>query len=351
MSQPVNTETLKADYPVEQVIARYGVDLHPSGRTLIGRCPFHQDGGRPNLSVYPASRSWYCFRCAIGGDVISFVQRTEGLGFLEAVARLTGDAHGQHRTTIAPRQWPKPERAAAPARGPAERACLAAAVELYHNRLLTEQSALAYLDRRGITRPLLERCRVGYAAGSELAAYLRWRRLPLQAAVRVGLLGRHGREFLAGRIVVPELRAGQPVWLIGRTFEADASGPKYLGLPGKKPLMGWEAAARERAVWLTEGVFDWLTLRQWGFPAVALIGTHVRPAALQALEQFERVYLVLDSDAAGQEATATIAAALGSRAIPVTLPGVKDVAELASRPDGRAVFARAGQFDDLEQAA
>ena len=351
MTQPVNTETLKADHPVEQVIAGYGVDLRPSGRTLVGRCPFHQDGGRPNLSVYPASRSWYCFRCAIGGDVISFVQRTEGLGFLEAVARLTGEARGHHRAVIAHRQWPKPERHATTARGPAERACLAAAVELYHNRLLTEPSALAYLDGRGITRSILERCRVGYAGGGELAAYLRWRHLPIQAAVRVGLLGRDGREFLAGRIVVPEVRAGQAVWLIGRAVGLDDTGPKYLGLPGRKPLLGWETAAKEQSVWLTEGVFDWLTLRQWGFPAVALTGTHLRPAALRALEQFERVYLALDADAAGEEATARIAAALGSRAVPVRLPGVKDVAELALHADGRALLVRAGQDHDLGQAA
>jgi DNA primase len=82
-----------------------------------------------------------------------------------------------------------------------------------------------------------------------------------------------------------------------------------------------------------------------------LTGTHLRPAALRALEQFERVYLALDADAAGEEATARIAAALGSRAVPVRLPGVKDVAELALHADGRALLVRAGQDHDLGQAA
>ena len=52
--------------------------------------------------------------------------------------------------------------------------------------------------------------------------------------------------------------------------------------------------------------------------------------------------MALDADDAGQEAAAAHVEALGPRAIPVRLPaGVKDVAELAARPDGRAAFAGA----------
>jgi DNA primase len=182
---------------------------------------------------------------------------------------------------------------------------------------------------------------VGYVSGDELIAYVRWRRLPAQAAIRVGLLGRDGREFLAGRVIVPEIRRGEPVWLVGRTIEGNGGGPKYLGLPGAKPLLGWETALGSPMVILVEGVFDWLTLVQWGFPALALVGTRVRPEVLRALgARFERVYLALDADDAGQQAAAAIATALGSRAVTVRLPhGIKDVAELAPRPDGRAVFA------------
>jgi DNA primase len=164
--------------------------------------------------------------------------------------------------------------------------------------------------------------------------------LPLGAARRVGILGPDGRELLAGRVIVPEIRSGQPIWLVGRTITPTEREPKYLGLAGRKPLLGWEAAASARQVWLTEGVFDWLTLSCWGFPALALVGTHARPATLRALERFDRVWLVLDNDQAGREATAHLRRVLGSRATAMTLPGVKDVAELAPQPDGRACFQR-----------
>ena len=348
----IDTDQVKRAHPVEEVVSRYGIELRPVGRALVGRCPFHPDGGRPNLYVYPGNRSWYCYRCAVGGDVISFVMRQERLGFRDAVARLEGDSLVACPTPPSPARRPSARPRRSFAWGAAERACLAVAVELYHNRLLTDPAALAYVEGRGLERATLERCRVGYASGEELAAYLRWRRLPAQAAVRVGLLGHDGREFLAGRVVVPEIRGGQPLWLVGRTVGPDGGDPKYLGLPGAKPLLGWETAVGSPTAIVVEGVFDWLTLVQWGFPALALVGTRARPEVLRALgARFQRLYLALDADDAGREAAEAIVQALGPRAVPLRLPdGVKDVAELAPRPDGRALFARALLLEAWELA-
>lgn len=339
----IDTDLIRHDHPIGDVVTSYGIALRPVGRALVGRCPFHVDAGRPNLHVYPDNGSWYCYRCAVGGDVIGFVMRLEQLDFRAAVARLEGAAN---RTSIAratPIRRPKPRSPHCRPWGPDERACLAAAAELYHNRLLDEPAVLAYIDGRGIEPVTAERCLLGYANGDELAHYLRWRRLPPQAAIRVGLLGRDGRELLAGRVVVPEVRAGQPLWLIGRVLEDEGARSKYLSLPGPKPLLGWETAASSATAVLVEGVFDWLALVQWGFPALALVGTHVRPAVIRTLgARFSWIYLALDADDAGQQTAAVIAEALGPRAVRVSLPaGVKDVAELASKPIGRAMFANA----------
>ena len=337
----IDTERLRHDYPIARIITSYGITLRSCGRTLVGRCPFHQDHGRPNLVVYPETRSWFCFRCGFGGDVISFVERLEGLSFRDAVARLTSGETSNARRTTSPavkmQIVPHRQRAL----GPAQRACLSAAVDLYHNRLLSEPDALAYLDGRGIDRTTLLRCRIGFAAGNELVTYLQWSGLPIATAIGMGLLRHDGRDFLAGRIVVPELRAGQPIWLIGRVLGSSPNVPRYLALPGRKPLLGLGALNNERSVFVSEGVFDWLTLRVWNYPAVALGGTHVRSSLLRALEPFTRIYLVLDSDEAGQAGTRALIGAFGDRIRPVTLPGVKDVADLARMPDGRERFSRA----------
>ncbi len=335
---------LKRANPLADVASRRGLDLRRSGTSYVGRCPFHNDQGRPNLSICaardPADDFFHCFRCGVGGDVIRFVRLLDQLSFREAITRLEGApalASAQPRRATLPRSGSTPGWAAP------ERACLAAAVTLYQNALLDNGRALGYLDSRGIDRATIERCRLGYAAGDELRRYLAWRRLPIRAAFRLGLLKPGGRETFAGRIVVPELRAAQPIWLIGRTVgEPGGDTLKYLGLPGRgrKPLLGWESAIGQPCPVIVESVFDWLTLVSWGIAGLALLGTRVRPPVLRSLARFRHFYVALNSDQAGQDATALLVDTFGSRAVPIALPGVKDISELAPLPDGRERFLR-----------
>jgi DNA primase len=163
--------------------------------------------------------------------------------------------------------------------------------------------------------------------------------------LRAGLVNRRGQEHLAGRIVVPELRQDQPTWLIGRLLEVSANNkqPRYLGLPGRKPLLGWDHVQREPSVCLVEGAMDWLTLRMWGYPVLALLGTDLRTDLITDLRSvFQRIYLVLDTDTAGLEAAHRLLRQLDPIAVGVLLPeGIKDVGDLAPRTDGRGLFAEA----------
>ena len=69
-------DSIKQQDPIEHVVAKRGIVLHDSGAHLVGRCPFHKDE-HPSLCVYPETRSFYCFGCNAGGDVIDFVRRAE----------------------------------------------------------------------------------------------------------------------------------------------------------------------------------------------------------------------------------------------------------------------------------
>ena len=203
----------------------------------------------------------------------------------------------------------------------------------------------------GVDRATAEAWRIGYAAGDELVQALRWHGLPLGPALGVGLLDHAGREFLAGRIVVPELRGGQPVWLTGRLLrdteaptseEAEVPPPKYLVLRGAKPLLGATALQESEAVIVVEGVFDILTLRQWGTPPWRCSARHARPERRGATPSVPPRLRGPRSGRRGLEATVRLADLLGAAAVPVPLPdGTKDVAELAPRPDGQTVFAAA----------
>ena len=340
----VDTEALKLAHPIEEVVARYGVELKRHGRAMVGRCIFHADGGRPNLHIYADSQSWRCYRCGVGGDVVTFVMHAEDVSFRDAVDRLTGGRSGPVRPMQRSTPALRPSSSNPEDRTADELAVLQAATSFYHSNLLAEPLALDYLAQRGISLATVRECRLGYAAGDQLLSFLHWQQLPLGAALQLGLLTRAGHEFMAGRIVVPELCAGRPMWLIGRALAEDLADdvPKYLGLPGKKPLLGWNQARGSATVCVVEGVFDVLTVHQWGYPVVGLLGTNARPDQVDQLRGFSRAYLVLDTDDAGVEATLALYEAIGPTAVPVALPeDIKDPAELASRLDGQAVFAEA----------
>jgi len=253
-TERIDTERIREQHPIAEVIERYGIQLRRAGSALVGRSPFHADGGRPNLFVYVRSARFVCFRCQVRGDAIAFVQQIEQLSFRDAAQRL--DACAVKPLALIVRR-PRPFPHGSPVRGDDEVRALAAAVELNANRLLGDERALGYLAERGFSRDLLVRQSVGFAAGDELVPYLAWRNVPASAARRVGLLRADGRERLSGRIVFPEIRQRQPVWVIGRLLAPAADLPRYLGLPGSKPLMGWDQASRDRrGVCVVEGPLD-----------------------------------------------------------------------------------------------
>jgi len=72
--------------PIIETISRY-VSLRRSGRELVGLCPFHSEK-TPSFSVNEEKGVFHCFGCGESGDVIAFVQKVEGVGFLEALSIL-----------------------------------------------------------------------------------------------------------------------------------------------------------------------------------------------------------------------------------------------------------------------
>ena len=356
---------IKHRNPIEEVVAGHGVALRRSGTHLVGLCPFHQDE-HPSLVVYPGTRSFYCFGCGASGDVIDYVRRADGLSFVDALERL--GSHRDGRASLAGQAVrpsnPLNRGGSDPDRGAAfserlsldDRMILTAACGVYHEILLHTPKALRYLEERGIGMPVVQRCQVGFSDGRSLRRYLQSRRLSLRRATEMGLFWpKHGRgETMAGRIVVPELRAGQCIWMLGRAMPTgrqaldsearlvrDDRQPKYRGLSLPKPVLGYERVRGRPRVFVTEGAFDYLTGVSWGLPMCALLGTQVRAHRLAFLERARRVLIVFDNDEPGREAASELAGRLGPRARVVRLPeGAKDLNDLARHRDGRATFFR-----------
>ena len=342
-SATVDIAELKARHPLGDAVEAAGVALRGKGRVRQGVCPFHQEA-EGSFTVYSDSERFWCFGCGSGGDVLDFVQRMEGLTLPEAIRRLD-DGSGP---VAAPRPQPaSTQRPAAPALPPRDPALLTAAARFYAGQLRRGGAARDYLASRGIGSDAALHLSLGYAPGRGLREYLQSAGFTGHRLRDSGLFLERGAERFAGMVTVPDIASGRARWLTGRAVDPQAK-PRFQAVPGPKPALGL-ARLGPAPPWaiVAEGVFDWLTLAAWGYPACAALGTQGLERVAEALRGCPRIFLAFDNDDAGRTATAHLQTLLGRRAAVVSLPqGIADVGELAALPHGQHLFRRL-----LERAA
>lgn len=288
------------------------VTLKRAGRSYKGLCPFH-DEKTPSFNVNPDRQSFYCFGCQEGGDVFSFLMKTENLTFLEAVRSLAKDSGIE-----IPRGSGGDEGS-----GLSERifAANAALLERYQAELAAPGCAgMHYLRERGVDEETARRFRIGFAPDrwDYAVAALREARIPAEIGEKAGLVSRRERgghyDRLRGRVLFPiEDVRGRVLGFGGRAIAAEQE-PKYLNTPEspvfrkREALYGFPAALEPirrsgRAV-VVEGYFDQIALCRAGVgEALATCGTALTPDHARGLHRRTRtVVLLFDGDAAGERA-------------------------------------------------
>ena len=329
----VDIAELKARHPLGDAVEAAGFALRGKGRVRQGVCPFHKEG-EGSFTVYADTERFYCFGCGAGGDVLDFMQRMEGLTLPEAIRRLDG---GSPPVTapVAPRKPPSPPL---PPRDPA---LVTAAARYYAGQLRRSTEVRDYLASRGIGPDAALWMGLGYAPGRGLREYLEAAGYGGDRIAASGLFLERGAERFSGMITVPDLAHGLVRWLTGRAVDAQAK-PRFQAVPGPKPVLGL-AGLGPAPPWVivAEGVFDYLALTTWGYPACAALGTQGMDKVAAALRGCPRVFLAFDNDDAGREAVQGLKDLLGRRAAVVNLPqGISDVGELATRPNGQLILRR-----------
>jgi DNA primase len=234
--------------------------------------------------------------------------------------------------------------------------------------------AEAYARSRGFTPETTGHWRFGYAVPSatNLLDRLGAAGWPEGTLVEAGLCRPSERgtiDLFRDRLVFPILdRDGIRILGFGsrRLRDDDKAVPKYVNSPAtalfakNETLYGWPnmpdiIAAGEAIV--VEGNLDMIACYQAGIRnVVAAAGTAVTAEHLYALgEAGVRITLVLDSDAAGQNATRRTLLLEAAERVDIgvaVMAGGKDPAELLGTPDGLAAFrtlldARVGRWEHL----
>ncbi|CAH2604926.1 DNA primase [Rhodovastum atsumiense] len=350
---PAFLDELRARTPLPAVIGRR-VKLARAGRQWKGCCPFH---GEKTPSFYVYDDHYHCFGCGEHGDAISFVMRSQGVSFTEAVEQLAAEAG---------LEVPKPS----PAVAAAERrrldlyAVLEAATQAFQRRLFLPEGAraLAYLRNRGLTDATIRGFGLGWAGEGRgaLAAELAREGIEPAQLIEAGLMkpaesGRPAADMFFNRVMFPiRDRRGRTISFGGRIL-GDGQ-PKYVNGPEtavfakRRTLFGLdlarEAAHGGASVVAVEGYMDVIALHQAGFGgAVAPLGTALTEEQLAELWRLSPVpVLCFDGDAAGARAAGRAAELAlphltAERSLKLaTLPPPEDPDTLVRRPDGVAAF-------------
>jgi DNA primase len=329
------------------------VPLRRSGATWKGLCPFHGEK-TPSFHVYADKGFFKCYGCAVGGDVIKFVELFDKIAFPEAVRQLA---------VRAGLRVPEAADSTQDAESHQERESLLKAHELaaawFAEQLAGPLGATArrQLQDRGVTAATIELLTVGYAPASRdgLCGRLRKEGFPLPLLIKGGLVVQRDDgsvvDRFRNRLMIPISRDNGTVVAFGGRAMEEGQQPKYLNSPETpiyvkgRTLFGLhlskQAIARSRYAVMVEGYFDFAQAFQGGIQnVVASSGTALTPTQARLLKRFAtKVVLSFDPDAAGQGAAVRSSELLVGEGFQVNvamLPGGDDPDTYIRRHGGAA---------------
>lgn len=348
-------EQVKQKIDIVQIIEGR-VGLKKAGRNFKGLCPFHSEK-TPSFMVSPERQTYKCFGCGEGGDVFTFLQRYEGMSFLESLEELAskvGVELAEYR----------------PSTQDLRKKILLEVVHLaseYYSWILHEhkvgKQALSYLKKRGITNEAIKMFEIGYSPASwrSVSDFLMKKKGYKEADLEdVGLIIRSPKGYydrFRGRIMFPlKDHKGKVVGFSGRVMEADVKdhptheasewqGAKYINSPETRlyskgaMLYGFyenrSYVRKADKIVLVEGELDMIPSWQAGVKnVVAIKGSAFTEEQARLIARYTRnVVMALDADLAGEEAikrAISVAETMDLSIRVVQISGGKDPGDVAT---------------------
>lgn len=322
---------------IAEVISEY-IQVLPDGTGFKSVCPFHNDTN-PSMKISPNKKIFKCFSCGAGGNVIQFVSRFEKIGFTEAVAKLAKRIGIEIQTNNDPNYETKKRFYQ----------ILNESNNFFNFYLYNSDEgkiALKYLEKRGITKEIIDHFKIGLAPKENdyLHKALEQASFNVIDQIESGMVrkGQDGSiiDSFRTRIMFPIYDINdRVVGFSGRTYLENDKSPKYINsnenliFHKSEVLYNYsnakEQARKEDTVFVFEGFMDVIAAYKAGVTnAVATMGTALTKQHLKSLHALaSRIVLCFDGDNAGINATYKAAGIFATvNAIPyaVSLPDGMD---------------------------
>ena len=329
-------ERLNREVSLERLAVAKGVKLTPRGKELTGLCPFCGTEGQ-TLVIVPETNVWRCDgACQVGGHVVDWVMKAEGVSQRLAVELLRADVGG-FEAFIAQKRGRQKGRVAEKSTtvklegfeaSAEDHVLLRGVFDFYHETLKQSPEALGYLEKRGLrSSEMIERFRLGFA--NRTLAY----RLPQKnrkdgAEVRgrlqkLGVLRDSGHEHFNGSVLIPVFDdEGRVVQAYGRKITPGLrpGTPLHLWLTdSQRGVWNHDALKASRQAILCASLIDALSFWCAGFRNVTaiagldgLLDEHVAVFESHGIEQ---VMLAFRRSPEGDRAASKAAERLGESGI------------------------------------
>ena len=326
-------DEIKARLRPSDVIGRT-VKLRKQGREFVGLSPFTKERS-PSFFVNDDKGQFFDFSSGKNGDLITFLQETERLTFMEAVERLAAEAG-------VPMPTPDPQSAERDRvrQGLAEWLEQAGAWFQAELRRPVGREARDYLAARGLPEAEWARFGIGYAPGGRTALkdYLVAKGARPGELVEAGLLiapedggapydrfrdrimfpiadGRGRFVSFGGRAMDPKARAK---YLNGPETSVFHKGHVLYGMGEARKILGAAPSGESPPLVVVEGYMDAIACHRAGVAAVAPMGTALTEEQMEMLWRLHpEPTLCFDGDRAGRQA----AFRAMDRALPILKPG------------------------------
>ena len=301
---------VKSSNDIVDVISQY-IGLKRSGRNYFGLCPFHNEKS-PSFSVSPDKQIFHCFGCGVGGNVITFISKIEGIGFKESIEFLAERANIKLPSIDNSVDSQKEELKAKVYKVNSFTA------EYYHKRLYEPFSKIAqeYVKKRQLNNETIQSFKIGFSGKfDELYQALKKEGFNEEEILESGLVNKNDNgkyiDRYRNRLMIPIFDERNRVIAFGGRV-LDDSKPKYINSPENivyskgRHLFGLNVAKKDhpKRLLIVEGYMDAISLHQRGITdVVASLGTALTTSQGWLLRRnCEQVILGFDSDGAGQTA-------------------------------------------------
>ncbi len=278
-------------------LLNYGWRPTSKGKEYLGNCPFgyRHTGGKdnnPSFRINIETGYFYCQSCKAGGkSLVTLVMHLYNLD-KEAAMKELGIRTNNDSLRVNNEEL------------------LNEVVELSTRCIerdnpktaVRRTNVLKYLEDRNITPNMVDAYKIGYGHPA-IGLRMRTKYYP-DVISKSNIFGL--TSFLPeNRLVIPFYSYGRLIGLSCRKMYGGDTFPKYINCYNKElhPDSTWLAGIESgKEIFIVEGIFDVIRLKEYGYNAAGLLGTHITPERAGLIQNFDTIYICLDADAPGRKA-------------------------------------------------